>query len=79
MAQKIIFELKDKVEKADLENVSKNIGKVIVKNKNIDEASTALEVLGYSKKMIKEVIERLNITDDKVEDIIRNVLKEMQK
>ena len=46
MAQKIIFELKDKVQKDDLQNAAKNIGRSISKNKNIDEAITALEVLG---------------------------------
>lgn len=79
MAQKIIFELKDKVQKEDLEKASKSVAKASVKNKNVDEAVTALEVLGYSKNEIKEVIERVNITDEKVEDIIRVVLKEMQK
>lgn len=79
MAQKIIFELKDKVQKEDLEKDSKSAVKNNVKNKNIDEAIIALEVLGYSKKEIKEVIEPVNLTDEKVEDIIRIVLKEMQK
>lgn len=79
MAQKIIFELKDKVEKEDLQNIAKKSGKSIVKNKNVDEATTALEVLGYSKREIKEIVDKLNISDEKVEDIIRLVLKEMQK
>lgn len=79
MAQKIIFELKDKVQKEDLQKASKSVGKTISKNKNIDEATTALEVLGYSKREIKEVVDKLNITDEKVEDIIRIVLKEMQR
>lgn len=79
MAQKIIFELKDKVQKDDLQNAAKNIGRSISRNKNIDEAITALEVLGYSKREIKEVVDKLNITEEKVEDIIRIVLKEMQK
>lgn len=79
MAQKIIFELKDKVQKEDLQKASKSVGKTISKNKNIDEAITALEVLGYSKREIKEVVDKLNITDEKVEDIIRIVLKEMQR
>lgn len=79
MAQKIIFELKDKVQKEDLQNAALDIGKQSKTNVNIEEAITALEVLGYAKKEIKDVIEKLNITDEKVEDIIRIVLKEMQK
>lgn len=77
MAQKIIFELKDKVlkEKTDaIQNKMKEIN-----NPNIDEATTALEVLGYTQKQVKEVISKINIKDDSVEDIIRKVLKEMQK
>ena len=48
-------------------------------NPNIEEATTALEVLGYTQKQIKEVIEKIDIQDDSVEDIIRKVLKQMQK
>lgn len=79
MAQKIIFELKDKVQKEEIANISTKIAINPAKSKNIDEAITALEVLGYSKKEIKEIIYELNITDEKVEDIIRIVLKQMQK
>lgn len=79
MAQKIIFELKDKVQKDDLEKASKVCGKSVVNNKNVEEAITALEVLGYSKREIKDVVQKLKITNEKVEDIIRLVLKEMQK
>ena len=48
-------------------------------NPNFEEATTALEVLGYTQKQIKEVIEKIDIQDDSVEDIIRKVLKQMQK
>ena len=47
-------------------------------SKNIEEAITALEVLGYNQRQIKEVISRLDLSDDSVENIIRKVLKEMQ-
>lgn len=79
MAQKIIFELKDKVQKEDLQNVALDIANKSKTSVNIEEAITALEVLGYAKKQIKDVIEKINITDEKVENIIRIVLKEMQK
>ena len=79
MAQKIIFELKDKVQKADLEKASKISEKSVVNDKNVEEAITALEVLGYSKREIKDVVQKLKITNEKVEDIIRLLLKEMQK
>ncbi len=76
MAQKIIFELKDKVLKEQTDVVK--IKAKEVNNKNIDEAMTALEVLGYTQKQIKDVINRLDVSEDSVETIIRRVLKEMQ-
>ena len=51
----------------------------IAVNNNVNEAITALQVLGYTQKEIKEVIEKLDIQDDSVEDIIKKVLKEKQK
>lgn len=76
MAQKIIFELKDKVLKEQVDVVNTKVK--IADNKNIEEAITALEVLGYTQKQIKEVVNKLDLTNDSVETIIRKVLKEMQ-
>lgn len=77
MAQKIIFELKDKVLKEKVDAIQNKIKEKT--NPNVEEATTALEVLGYTQKQIKEVIEKIDIQDDSVEDIIRKVLKQMQK
>lgn len=80
MAQKIIFELKDKILKEqmmDIKNITVSKNNVI--NTNINEAITALQVLGYTQKEIKEIIEKLNVENDSVEDIIKKVLKEKQK
>lgn len=76
MAQKIIFELKDKVLKEQTDNIKIKTKDVNIKN--IEEAMTALEVLGYTQKQIKEVINRLDVAEDSVETIIRKVLKEVQ-
>ena len=78
MAQKIIFELKDKVLKEEVININKKVNKKLVVNPNITEATTALQVLGYSEKEINEVINNLEIENDSVEDIIKKVLKHMQ-
>lgn len=78
MAQKIIFELKDKVLKEELDTVKLSSKKVSKENKNIDEAITALQVLGYSEKAISKVLDQLDVENDSVEDIIRKALKEMQ-
>lgn len=76
MAQKIILELKDKVLKEQTDKI--NIKIKDTNNKNVEEAMTALEVLGYTHKQIKEVIGKLDIENDSVETIIRKVLKEVQ-
>lgn len=76
MAQKIIFELKDKVLKEQVDSVK--IKSKEINNKNIEEATTALEVLGYTQKQVKDVISKIDVADDSVEIIIRKVLKEMQ-
>lgn len=76
MAQKIIFELKDKVINEQVMTQAKETTKA-VNSVAVNEAITALQVLGYSEKHIKEVINNMEITEDKVEDIIKKVLKEM--
>ena len=78
MAQKIVFELKDKVLKEQIEVVNTKISKVNLTNSNVKEAITALQVLGYTEKQIKEVMNNIEVKDDSVENIIRKVLKEMQ-
>lgn len=78
MAQKIIFELKDKVIKDEIITVNQKMTKKLVVNPNIEEATTALQVLGYTKEQIKRVINNLEIENDSVEDIIKKVLKQMQ-
>ncbi len=76
MAQKIIFELKDKVLKEAPEKAKLKVKET--NNKNIEEATTALEVLGYTSKQIKEAMSNMNLENDTVETIIRKVLKEVQ-
>lgn len=76
MAQKIIFELKDKVLKEAPDKAKIKVKEV--NNKNIEEATTALEVLGYTSKQIKEAMSNMNLENDTVETIIRKVLKEVQ-
>ncbi len=79
MAQKIIFELKDKVQKENMDKIASITDKKVNNNINIDEAIIALEVLGYNKKDIKNVILKLNLEGKTVEEIIKEVLKNMQK
>ena len=77
MAQKIIFELKDKIVKEQLANIDEEV----VQNKNeiLDDAITALQVLGYNVKQIKEALQDLDVKNDDVETIIKKVLNKMQR
>lgn len=74
-AQRVILDLKDKVLKLyDLGEVS-----VSGYNTNKDEALSALEVLGFNKKLAEKVIEKI-VKDDPaagVETIIKQALKNL--
>jgi len=74
-AQRVIIELKDKVLKIyDIDEgiTSKN-------NTNTDEALSALEVLGFSKKQSERVVNKIfsNNQDASVEVIIKEALKNL--
>lgn len=74
-AQRVIIELKDKVLKIyDIDEgiVNKN-------NTNTDEALSALEVLGFSKKQSERVVNKIvsNNQDASVEVIIKEALKNL--
>ncbi len=74
-AQRVILDLKDKVLKLyDLEEVS-----VTGYNTNKDEALSALEVLGFNKKLAEKAIERIvkEAPDANVETIIKQALKNL--
>lgn len=80
-AQRIILELKDKIETEEAviegENVEKNI--LIEQNENIAEAISALQVLGYSKKEIEKSLEKENTNDLTLEEIIKLGLKNLAR
>ncbi|MDG1830880.1 MAG: Holliday junction branch migration protein RuvA [Flavobacteriaceae bacterium] len=74
-AQRVIIDLKDKVSL-----ISENdqfIGNI--NNTNQDEALSALEVLGYSRKQTSRIIEMLlnNSPELSVEELIKGALKKM--
>ena len=79
-AQRIILELKDKLKTLDAVEVKKENKIEIVDNKeNIDEAISALMILGYNKKEIEKSIEKLDLSNKTTEEIIRIGLKELGK
>lgn len=74
-AARMILELKDKM-KIELEEqklegeVEENIGE----DENVSEALSALQVLGYNRKEIEKVFNKLDLKNMSVEDMIRKGL-----
>jgi holliday junction DNA helicase RuvA len=74
-AQRAILDLKDKVLKLyDIDEVSMSQS-----NTNKDEALSALEVLGFNKKLAEKVIDKIMIQDPTatVETLIKQALKNL--
>ena len=77
-AQRIVLELKDKLNKEqDIEEVEKKAEKVIDTQK-YNEAISALQVLGYSKKEIEKALQGIN-EELTVEEIIKLGLKNLAR
>ena len=76
-AQRIILELKDKLktEQAITKDTEPEIKSVIENNSKVEEAISALQVLGYNKREIEKALSLLNLQDLSVEDIIKKALK----
>ena len=74
-AQRVIIELRDKVSLIN-ENEDMNIG---VSNSKREEALSALEVLGYSRKQTTKVVDKLvgEVSEISVEEIIKSALNKL--
>lgn len=75
-AQRMVVELKDKMEKDTEIQLQTDGGKRALKN----EAISALQVLGFDRKRVEKTIDRVlqRMTEDSpIEDLIKSVLKEM--
>ena len=84
-AQRIVLELKDKLKKEkqieELSIATENavsVRNVIEKDQKLEEAFTALQVLGYNSKDIEKALEKTD-KNLSLEDIIRNGIKELSK
>ena len=89
-AKRIILELKDKIKaEQEIENIknqiqsNKNsntkIQKAIEIDENLQEAIAALQVLGYNKKEIEKVFDKLEIKDMAIEELIKKALSILGK
>lgn len=76
-AQRIILELQDKLkaeEKLALDGAKEQIEIEIQTTQNVQEAIQALQILGYNRKEIEKVMEKIANTDVSVEELIRKGL-----
>ncbi len=73
-AQRMILELKDKV--LALEGAEDVVTNTTVKGQNGEEAIAALEVLGFTRKSVQKIVDKLLTADSQmsVEDLIKNTL-----
>ena len=81
-AQRIILELKDKIKKeqtiAEITNsvsVTEVQAKAQIKNANLEEMKTALQVLGYSRKDIEAVSSKIKGDNLSLEELIKEALR----
>ena len=74
-AERIIVDLRDKVQKFDVSQESDN--SAFTNNKVKEESLSALEVLGIPKKMSEKIADRIlkQTPDIRVEDLIKQILK----
>ena len=88
-AKRIILELKDKIKqqqqieeinsKVKENNKTSKIQAAIKNNDKVNEAISALQVLGYNKKEIEKKLEKLDIKEMTLEEIIKKGLLELSK
>ncbi len=80
-AERIILELKDKLKKD--ENIAKQakeeIKEVITENQNIEEAMSALQVLGYTRREIEKAFEKIEKNNLTLEELIKRGLSALSK
>ncbi len=74
-AARIVLELKDKLKTIEAKEPASEEIKVAIKEDNKEaEAISALQVLGYNRKEIEKVLEKIDIDALSLEDIIRKAL-----
>lgn len=74
-AQRIILELKDKINTDEKINKDKAEDNHNIINEKAQDAIDALQVLGYNLKSIEKVLGEINLENLEVEDIIKQGLK----
>ena len=79
-AARIILELKDKLKNEQASSKeNKEIKTVVIDNLKIEEAVSALQVLGYNKKEIEKALETIDVNSLELEEIIKQGLISLSK
>ena len=78
-AARIILELKDKLKTEETIDKNEEIDLAIEDDNKDNEAIAALQVLGYTRKEIERVLEKIDINNLQLEEIIKQALKYLAK
>ena len=80
-AQRIILELKDKLKTLNVEEsgATSNSKIEIPNNENVEDLISALQVLGYSRRDIENIIPKLDCKNEGLEDLIKKALSLLSK
>ena len=79
-AARIVLELKDKLKNQDMADKKESVVKKDVVNKEkLDEAVSALQVLGYNRRDIEKVFEKIDLSNLTLEDMIKQGLKYLSR
>lgn len=74
-AARIILELKDKLKTEEAITKTEEVKLSIVSEEETSEAIAALQVLGYTRKEIEKVFEKIDTKNLELEEIIKQALK----
>ena len=79
-AARIVLELKDKLKNQDMVSKKENVvKKATINEEELDEAISALQVLGYNRRDIEKVFEKIDLSNLTLEDMIKQGLKYLSR
>ena len=78
-AQRIILELKDKVKNMNDLEIMSSTEEINFKQENIEELISALQVLGYTRKEVENIIPKMNCKNEDLEIMIKKALVLLSK
>ena len=79
-AARIVLELKDKLKNQNMvAEKESTVKKVLVDKEELDEAISALQVLGYNRKDIEKAFEKIDLSNLTLEDMIKQGLKYLSR